>query len=121
MEEVEVKTPIDITLADWRVIEVKNGEEVDNPAASYILKLADDGTYSLRLDVNTCTGNYDIDLQNKRISFDGGCSEACCDSDPALNIAEILGQTVRYEIADFPGDIPLIFWAEPNYINFTQN
>lgn len=117
-----VKTPIDITLSDWRVSQVKNGEDVTDPAASYILKLEDDGTFSLRLDVNTCSGAYEIDLQNKRISFDGvGCTEACCDSEPALDVAEVLGKVVRYELAAAPGDVPLIFWAEPDYINFIQN
>ncbi|MFK7931934.1 MAG: META domain-containing protein [Saprospiraceae bacterium] len=121
MDVDNTKTPIDITLSDWRVLQVKNGDNVNDPAASYILKLDSDGMYSLRLDVNTCTGTYEVDLENKRISFDGGCTEACCDSDPALDIAEVLGKVVRYELASAPGDTPLIFWAEPNYINFTQN
>ena len=122
MDVDNVKTPIDITLSDWKVIQIKNGEEVNDPAASYILKLDSDGTFSLRLDVNNCSGTYEVDLQNKRISFESvACTEACCDSAPALDIAAVLGKVVRYEIAAAPGDVPLIFWAEPDYINFVQN
>ena len=117
-----VKNPIDITQADWRVTEVKNGETVSNPASVYVLELNEDGTFEIRLDVNTCIGDYTVDLNNKRITFDPiGCTEACCDSSSAMDITAVLGTVVRYDIAQAPGDVPLIFWAEPNYINFTQN
>lgn len=117
-----VKNPVDITLSNWKVIEVKNGDNVNNPAAVYTLQLNSDGTFSIRLDVNNCSGTYEVDLNNKRISFDMvACTEACCDSEPALDVAEILGKVVRYELASSPADVPLIFWGEPNYINFTQN
>ena len=117
-----VKNPIDITQSDWKVIEIKNDTDVSNPAAVYSLKLNDDGTFEIRLDVNTCGGDYEINLVDKRIAFDPVlCTEACCDSENALDIAEVLARVTRYELAQTPGDVPLIFWAEPDYINFEQN
>ncbi|MDQ3190387.1 MAG: META domain-containing protein [Bacteroidota bacterium] len=66
----------------------------------YLLQFENKTNYSLSLDVNSCFGSVNF-LSNKRVDFKSlNCTEACCDSDFALNTADILGEVNKYSVID---------------------
>lgn len=112
----------DITAFDWRIIEVKNGAFNEAAAAFYILKFNNDGTFNLRLDVNNCGGEYTINLVTRSIDFKmTACTEACCDSEIALEAVEVLEKVQIYDVAAVPGDPPLSFLQGDDYIYWDAN
>jgi hypothetical protein len=55
-------------------------------------------TYSLQLDVNSCSGSV-ATIGSGKIDFESGaCTEACCDSDGAQCLLQVLLDAERYEV-----------------------
>lgn len=84
---------------DWRVVSIQpTGQVSENAPAEYILQFGEDGNLSLRLDVNSCGarfhtfngGNIDIELM--------GCTEACCDTPFAQQLAGLLSEMEHFDI-----------------------
>ena len=68
----------------------------------YILDIdATSESYGLQLDINGCSGLISK-ARNGEINFKpGACTEACCDSDGAICLLQVLSRVERYE---FDGD-----------------
>lgn len=101
---------IDITSCKWEVISSKKSGQIfsDKPKDSYILEFNSDTTYSLSLDVNHCSGHYEIPGKGKIDFTTVACTEVCCDSEFAENLPGLLHNItdyfVRGEILTLTGD-----------------
>lgn len=63
-----------------------------------LLTFKKDGTYSLKLDINSCGGNFASGKNNQlEIEFPD-CTEACCDSQFSSKLATMLPQVTSYSI-----------------------
>ena len=94
------ESEINIKETKWRIIHVKDiGTTFSQRAKEeYILEFSNDNHYSINLDVNDCWGNYNI-LNDKEIFISGsGCTEACCDSEFAEDLLELLKKMNKYNI-----------------------
>ncbi len=74
-----------------------------------LIEFLKDGTYLLKLDVNSCSGNFEL-LKNEGIQIASpGCTKMCCDSDFSKKLNEMLPQVESYSIEqnklilDIPG------------------
>jgi hypothetical protein len=88
----------------WQVtlLEDEQGTVTQFDAPLY-LELVNRKQYILRLDVNTCGGEYE---KGKGIVFSPPyCTEACCDSAEAIRLMESLGRVRNY--SEKPGLILL--------------
>ena len=89
---------IDITSNKWEVVKIKKQEESTyiNAKESYILEFINDKTFTLNLDVNNCGGHFEI-VNNKNIIISElACTDACCDSDFAGNLVQLLLKMTEY-------------------------
>lgn len=66
------------------------------------IEFTKDGTIGIRLDRNSCFGDFEIGMGNSINIANGGCTEACCDSDFSSKFASMLSQVGSYAIE---GDI----------------
>jgi len=71
-----------------------------NENTPILLTFKKDGTYSLKLDINSCGGTYNADNSHQiEIAFPA-CTEACCDSQFSNKLASTLGKVVSFSIKD---------------------
>lgn len=85
----------------WEVKEFMSIESVlyakdsdNNPT----IEFKSDGTTDIKLDVNSCFGDYEFGDEPTINISDSGCTEACCDSDFSLKFIEMIPQVGSYEI-----------------------
>ncbi len=86
-------------LGSWKAVSITYEDgEIALPDAEYLLTFENPSQYRLQLDINNCFG--EISFNNNTVEFpDGiGCTEACCDSDFAISLAQELPQTQQWEI-----------------------
>ena len=89
---------IDIKSNKWVVLKMKSQGEFTFTEAgeNYVLEFESDTTYTLRLDVNTCFGYYEI-INNGNIKIGlMGCTEVCCDSDFAEDLSQLFPKMTEY-------------------------
>ena len=91
-------------IGQWEVIELKKPmgslQSTDNPGV-YILELQEDGNFTLQLDVNSCFGDYTYDNKDGTIDIEGAaCTEACCDSDFAEDLVQLLPKMDSYSVSN---------------------
>ncbi len=89
---------INITSDSWMVVKIKQegANQYKETKKSYVLKFENDTTYTLRLDVNNCTGKYTI-LNKGNIHISSiNCTEMCCDSDFAEELVQLLSEMTEY-------------------------
>lgn len=87
----------------WKVEELMSIESVAYPKAddySPTIEFKKDGTIDIRLDVNQCFGDFEIGAENSINIANGGCTEACCDSDFSNKFVTMLSQVGSYDIED---------------------
>lgn len=91
----------DITSGDWVVVKSKKQESHTYSKAPnrYILKFLTDTTYSLKLDVNICGGNYEITNPGNIKIKSMACTEICCDSDFASDLMQLLPKMTEVSYA----------------------
>lgn len=84
---------------DWRVVSIEaTGQAVENAPAEYILQFGENGNLSLRLDVNNCGGRFNT-FNGGNIDIEPmGCTEACCDTPFAQQLAGLLSEMEHFEI-----------------------
>jgi len=93
---------IDLTTSDWKVDKIrKSGKLIsESTDSTYILEFTGAETYNLALDVNACIGLYEIPHKG-RIEFQPmACTEICCDSDFAMDLAALFPKMTVYYIMD---------------------
>jgi len=83
----------------WRVISIQpTGQVSENAPADYILQFGADGNLSLRLDVNNCGGQFNT-FNGGNIDIEPlGCTEACCDTPFAQQLAGMLSGVEHFDI-----------------------
>ena len=89
---------IDLTSNNWEVIKIKKQGESSytKTGESYILSFTSENTYTINLDVNNCFGDYDI-TSNGNIEIGlMGCTQICCDSEFAQDLAQLLPKMTTY-------------------------
>ncbi len=90
---------IDSIVGKWEVISVYKGKVYDNKTNNtYILNFKDDKKVSIKLDVNTCVSEYTTSCDNCINISPIKCTEACCDSDFAIKLIEVIGESKKYDI-----------------------
>lgn len=91
----------DITSGDWVVVNLK--KQMSNTYSKapnrYLLKFTTDTTYSLKLDVNICGGNYEITNPGSIKFSSMACTEICCDSDFASDLMQLLPKMTEVSYA----------------------
>lgn len=93
----------DISLAElqfgkWEVEKIKKAGDPSFRKAknSYFLEFDDDNGFAARLDVNRCSGTYEL-IDSKNIKFDGMyCTYSCCDTEYAEDFARLVRVMTRY-------------------------
>lgn len=65
----------------------------------YILSFESENKYTLKLDVNSCSG--ELAFKRKSVQFNSGvaCTKACCDSKFAMLLIAILPKTDKWKIS----------------------
>lgn len=85
----------------WEVtdfISVESMATFKNENTPILLTFKRDGSYLLKLDVNSCTGSYAIPVKDS-ISLQGpGCTKMCCDSPFSEKLTEVLPRVRSYTI-----------------------
>ncbi len=90
---------IDSIVGKWEVISVYKGKAYDNKSNNtYILDFKDDKNVSIKLDVNACSSEYSANCDDCINISLFRCTEACCDSDYAIKLIEVISESTKYEI-----------------------
>ncbi len=90
---------IDSIVGKWEVISVYKGKVYENKTNNtYIVDFKDDKNVSIKLDVNTCVSEYTTSCDNCINISPFGCTKACCDSDFAIKLIEIISESTKYDI-----------------------
>lgn len=69
-----------------------------NENTPILLTFKKDGTYSLKLDINSCGGTFASEKNNQLEMDFAACTEACCDSQFSQKLATMLPEVTTYEI-----------------------
>lgn len=62
------------------------------------IEFKSDGTTNIKLDVNSCFGDYGLREETTINISDAGCTKICCDSDFSKKFIEMLPQVGSYDI-----------------------
>lgn len=86
----------------WKVesIRVHADSTLLFPVNVYIVSFDNSRKYSLKLDVNSCSGNVRLNGKNKINFGDAGCTYICCDSMIAEKLLKLLVEVDYYEMND---------------------
>jgi heat shock protein HslJ len=71
-----------------------------NENAPILLTFKEDGTFSLRLDINSCGGTFKTRNGNQIEIEYPACTEACCDSPFSTKLASMLPKVTSYQLED---------------------
>ena len=86
----------------WEAKEFMSIESVAYPKnenTKILLSFNSSGTYHLKLDVNSCGGNFATGKNNHLEIESPACTEACCDSKFSEKLASMLQKVTTYEIS----------------------
>ena len=89
---------IDLKSNNWVVVKIKKQGESSYSFAkeSYILKFINDSILDFNLDVNSCSGKYNI-VNNGNIELGlVACTLICCDSDFAEDLVQLIPKMTKY-------------------------
>lgn len=89
---------LQISTTKWRVVKVKEQSESSYTKADkdYIIDFVNDTLYTLSLDVNNCSGNYET-INNGAVNINlPGCTKMCCDSNFAEELLQLLPKMTTY-------------------------
>ena len=90
-----VANPLTIT---WVAASVDVENRLYTSTNEILMTLQEEGQMSIKLDINTCGGDYLMDLSAQTVTFkEMFCTEACCDSEFAQNIVDVLQRSDRFE------------------------
>lgn len=86
----------------WEAKEFMSIESVAYPKnanTKVLLTFNRSGSYNLKLDINSCGGNFATGKSNQIEMETAACTEACCDSKFAEKVAAMLSRVESYEIS----------------------
>jgi hypothetical protein len=86
----------------WEAKEFMSIESVPYPKnenTRVLLTFNRSGSYHLKLDINSCGGNFETSNNNKIEMEPAACTEACCDSKFAEKVVAMLFRVTSYEIS----------------------
>ncbi len=63
-----------------------------------VIEIKNNGSYNLKLDANSCIGNYTLSNNNFIALSASGCTKICCDSEFSLKLVQMLLQVKSYKI-----------------------
>lgn len=91
-----------IIKSSWRVESIKmhTDSALISPSNTYILSFESSRKYSIKLDVNTCSGKVRFAGKSKVDFGNAGCTYICCDSYFAEKTIELLAHINKYELND---------------------
>ena len=96
--ETEVGTGI---LGKWKATEFMSVESVAYPKKdgyNPVIEFNNDGSYYLKLDMNSCIGIFTL-TDNSGISMTApGCTKICCDSEFSKKFVQMLPQVKSYQL-----------------------
>ena len=82
-----------------------------DPDNKLLLTFNEGETYQLKLDVNTCSGKFESNVENLiEIDFPA-CTEACCDSDFSNKFTALLPSVTTYSIKGNTLDMNVPNWG----------
>jgi hypothetical protein len=88
-------------IGTWEIKEFMSLESVlyakDN-AYSPVIQFRSDGTYTLQLDRNGCSGSFEFGADDAISISAAICTEICCDSDFSVKAATMLAQVESYVV-----------------------
>ena len=87
-------------VGEWEVWQLRASDEADWEVAPepYVMTFSEDNSMSLSLDVNTCGSTYSHCTCGSLSIDQLACTEACCDSDFAAGILQLLPHIERHDI-----------------------
>jgi len=87
----------------WAVTDFISIESISYPkkdGLNPVIEFKIDGSYNLKLDVNSCMGNFTFSDPNM-ISFSAsGCTKMCCDSEFSQKFTEMLPRVKTFSMED---------------------
>jgi len=87
----------------WAVTDFISVESISYPKKdgfNPVIEIKIDGTYNLKLDMNSCMGNFTFSDPNM-ISFSAsGCTKMCCDSEFSQKFTEMLPRVKTFSMED---------------------
>lgn len=89
---------LDATGSSWRVTKIREEGSVAWQKVDSLIRLTfvSETLYTLRLDVNTCEGEYRIFSEGEVYFSLSACTKMCCDSKIAIKIHDMLPEMKEY-------------------------
>ncbi len=90
-----------ILYSTWEVKNFMSIESVAYPKnenTKILLTFMQSGSYQLKLDINSCGGNFTVGKNNQLEMESPACTEACCDSKFSEKVASMLSKVTTCEI-----------------------
>jgi len=90
-----------ILFATWEAKSFMSLESVAYPKNEnklILLTFKSDGTYSLKLDINNCGGNFTSGKSNQLEIEPPACTEACCDSKFSEKLASTISRVTSFDV-----------------------
>jgi heat shock protein HslJ len=69
-----------------------------NEDVKILLTFSKNGSYNLKLDINSCGGQFKTSGVNGISIGSTACTEACCDSPFSVKVASMLSKVTSYQI-----------------------
>lgn len=88
----------DLKANSWKVVKIKQprSNSYSQTRNEYVLTFKNDTIYTVVLDVNQCSGRYEITSVGD-INFEAlGCTRVCCDSDFAKEVIQLFPEMSKY-------------------------
>jgi len=92
-----------------------------NENKSILLTFKKDGTYSMKLDVNSCGGRFSLDKNNQIEIESPACTEACCDSKFSEKLTMMISKVTSYSISENTLKLTVPQWGYIECENFSSS
>jgi heat shock protein HslJ len=82
------------------------------------IEFKNDGSYNLKLDMNSCMGNFVLSGSNSISISASGCTKMCCDSEFSNKFVQLLPQVESYQFENNKLKLEIPGWG---WINLELN
>ena len=89
--------------ATWEVVDFMSIESMSYPKDNNynpVIEFKRDGSFTLKLDSNSCFGSFSFSGENGISIPRTGCTKMCCDSDFSIKLVEMLSRVETYSIEE---------------------